>query len=409
MKRTILVLGAAALILAIGIPAYATDGASGDAQEEPRQYVTENAGPSGLAAYVPTTGSGTDAIIQITEDPTDSPAVLKDVRMVDEGNQHLIIKTFDIPPEFEPENLVEEDFRKNGYNYKKCYLLQMSENYAHETKLASQTVTVSHDKKGEAISKLAPLMDYSQDGFVGQLTLNANTIFTEPADQSSYTYNLNETREYPGFEHNDTYGVPKTIDKNGAALQLVDVSWTPMGDGRYTAVASYTGTATGTTVKNYTSTATYVGQVNKDILKSITYAVVYEGSPIPLPPPDYWPYILAAVIVCALATLSVVLFIRRKNCKILAYYGGRYNIVQRMRLSYFDPIIDLTHTSLNSKEYLVVIDRWASKRLSGQSIRIICADGTVKEHRLEGNAYGCKLRLESDEFYRGDFEASAQV
>ena len=55
------------------------------------------------------------------------------------------------------------------------------------------------------------------------------------------------------------------------------------------------------------------------------------------------------------------------------------------------------------------IDRWASKRLAGQSVRIICADGTVKEHYLEGSAYGCKLRLDSEEFH-GEFrEAAAQA
>ena len=41
-----------------------------------------------------------------------------------------------------------------------------------------------------------------------------------------------------------------------------------------------------------------------------------------------------------------------------AYFGGRYNVVQRLRLNYYDPIIDLTHTSLDSREYLVDIDRW---------------------------------------------------
>lgn len=55
------------------------------------------------------------------------------------------------------------------------------------------------------------------------------------------------------------------------------------------------------------------------------------------------------------------------------------------------------------------IDRWASKRLTGQSVRIICADGTVKEHYLEGSAYGCKLRLDSEEFHSEFREAAAEV
>ncbi len=205
-----------------------------------------------------------------------SPAVLKDVRMVHEDNQHLMIKTFEVPPDFDLAGLTEADFKKNGYSYKMSYLLQVSENYSHKSKLASQTVTITHKEKDEAVAKLAPLLDYSEGGFSGQLTLNLDSIFTEPSNQSSYTYRLTETREYTGFERNDTYGVPKTVNKGGATLQLVDVSWTPMGDGRYNA----------------------------------------------------------------------------------AYFGGRYNVVQRLRLNYYDPIIDLTHTSLDSREYLVDIDRW---------------------------------------------------
>ena len=404
MKRALSILAAAMLVFSMGSVAYAED-----VSEGVRQYVTENTPPEDDASEaIPVLGLDTETDPAVSG-VIGSPAVLKDVRMVHEDNQHLMIKTFEVPPDFDPAGLTEADFKKNGYSYKMSYLLQVSENYSHESKLASQTVTITHKEQDEAVAKLAPLLDYSEGGFSGQLTLNLDSIFTEPSDQSSYTYRLTETREYTGFERNDTYGVPKTVNKGGATLQLVDVSWTPMGDGRYNAEASYAGTATGSTVNDYQSTATYVGQVNKDVLESVTYAVVYEGSAIPLPPPDYWPYILATVLVCALAGTGVVLFVRRKNCKILAYFGGRYNVVQRLRLNYYDPIIDLTHTSLDSREYLVVIDRWASKRLAGQSVRIICADGTVKEHYLEGSTYGCKLRLDSEEFH-GEFrEAAAQA
>lgn len=376
------------LVLCSGVTAYASETPA--PPPDALQVITEN--PQKAAPPLSLQNSNIAQAGAETEDPP----VLKDVRVVDENNQHLIVKTFEIAPDYDPDLLIEEDFKKNGYSYKKSYLLLMSENRDSQTKLASQTVTVSHDKKGEAVSKLAPLMDYAQDGFTGQLTLNLESIFTEPAQKNSYSYPITDTREFSGFERNDTYGIPKTAVKDGVTLQLGDVSWTPMGDGRYNAAATYSGSATGTTVSNYTSTATYMGQVSKNTLSSVTYAVVYEGAAIPLPPPDYLPYILATVLFCILICAGIVLFVRRKNCKILAYFGGKYNVVQRLRLSNYDPIIDLTHTNLNSKEYLVVIDRFASKRLTGQSVRIICADGTMKEHRLENNGYGCKLRLESD-------------
>ncbi len=329
--------------------------------------------------------------------------VLKDVRVISEDGQQRIIKTWEAAPDYDSERLVEPDFQQNGYTYKKSYLLMLSENKRTQSKLASETVTVAHEQKDGAIVRLAPLLDYDQDGYKGQLRLDAASIYTEAASSQSYTYAVTDTREYTGMDRNDTYNIPKGVTKNGVDLQLVDVDWTKLGDGNYRAFASYRGIATGSNVSGYVSTATYLGEVQKDTLDSVTYAVVYEGSPIPLPPPDYLPYILTGVGVVVASGGLVLLWHKRKNAKIYALIDGQYRVVQRIKVSYIDPIIDLTAPSLGgiSRDYLVVIDRFAAKRLNNQFIRVICADGTVKEHRMVNNGYGCKLKVgavASDEF-----------
>ncbi len=329
--------------------------------------------------------------------------VLKDVRVVSEDGQQRIIKTWEAAPGYDSEQLVEPDFQQNGFNYKKSYLLMVSENSQKQSKLASETVTVSHEQKDGAIARLAPLLDYDQDGYQGQLQLDAASIYTEAAGKQNYTYAVTDTREYTGMDRNDTYNIPKNITKNGTDLQLVDVDWTELGDGNYRALASYRGTATGVSVSGYISTATYLGEVQKNTLDSVTYAVVYEGSPIPLPPPDYLPYVLTSVGVVTLSGCLVLLWNKRKNARIYALIDGQYRGVQRVKVSYIDPIIDLTAPSLGgiSRDYLVVIDRFAAKRLNNQFIRVICADGTVKEHRMVNNGYGCKLKVgavAADEF-----------
>lgn len=337
------------------------------------------------------------AIVQQTpmQAGDENAPVLKDVKLVNEDGQHRIIKTWETAPGYDPDLLVEEEFQKSGYNYKKSYLLMVSENNNRQTKLASQTVTVSHEQKDGAIARLLPLLDYDQDGYTGQLTLDAASIYTEAANRQSYSYAVTDTREYTGLERNDTYNIPKTVDKNGVTLQLVDVDWTEMGEGNYRASASYRGTATGVNVSGYTSTATYLGEVQKDTLDSVTYAVVYEGSPIPLPPPDYLPAVLVGIGILALLIGFVVFWKKRRNTKIYAMIDGQYRVVHRVRVSYIDPIIDLTAPSLGgiSRDYLVVIDRFAAKRLNNQFIRVLCADGTVKEHRMVNNGYGCKLKV----------------
>ncbi len=327
----------------------------------------------------------------------DNPAVLRDVRLVKENGQNLLIKTWEVPAGYDPEQLTEADMEKGGYRYKKSYLMLISENNEVDTKLASQSVTITHQEKNGAAAHLLPLMEYDQDGYKGQLALQADSIYTEAARKNSYAYTVTDTREYTSLERNDPYGIPKKTVKNGVTLDLADIDWTPMGEGTYRAVASYAGTAYGSNVTEYTSTATYLGEVTKETLGSVTYAVVYEGSPIPLPAPVYWPYGLAVVVLAGGVITCILLWRNRRNAKIYALVDGEYRVVQKIRISYIDPIIDLTAPSLGpaSREYLILIDRSAAKHLNNQFLRVICADGTVKEHRLVNNGYGCKLKVGS--------------
>ena len=118
---------------------------------------------------------------------------------------------------------------------------------------------------------------------------------------------------------------------------------------------------------------------------------------IPLPAPVYWPYFLAGGLLIAAAIAGAVLWHNRRNAKIYALIDGEYRVVQRIRINYIDPIIDLTAPSLGpvSREYLILIDRFAAKRLNNQFLRVLCADGTVKENRLVNNGYGCKFKVGS--------------
>lgn len=267
----------------------------------------------------------------IEEDTTDAP-VLKDVQAVNEGGQQRMVKTWEVAPGYDPDQLAEPDFQKNGYTFRKSYLLMVSENYDKQQKLASQTTTVSHEQKNGVVALLAPLMDYEQDGFRGQLTLDMDSIYTEPTNKSSYSYAVTDSREYNGLARNDTYSIPKTVEKNGTILQLADVRWTELGEDNYRALASYSGTATGVNVSGYTSTATYLGEVTKDTLQSITYAVVYEGSPTPLPPPDYLPHLLVGAGLFVLAVGFMLLWVKRRNGRIYALVDGQYRVVQRIKV-----------------------------------------------------------------------------
>ena len=81
--------------------------------------------------------------------------------------------------------------------------------------------------------------------------------------------------------------IPKTITDGGRTLTLADVQWqeaaTTQTDGydmalRYTANATYTGTATSKYATGYVVTANYVGEVTRVSTDVITYTAIFSST-----------------------------------------------------------------------------------------------------------------------------------
>ena len=133
----------------------------------------------------------------------------------------------------------------------------------------------------------------------------------------------------------DTQYIPKTITDNGRTLTLQDINWQTdntgsldgyaLGD-RYTAVATYTGSATSSYVKGYTVTADYTGTVSRIALNKTRYVAIFEGTPLePVEPvfdaantagsDFHWAYVLIplGVITVAGGGIGIALFLKRRS------------------------------------------------------------------------------------------------
>lgn len=97
-----------------------------------------------------------------------------------------------------------------------------------EAKQASQTVTVSHTEKDNAMVSLQPMLEYSENGFTGQLMIQPESITTAEAGKESYGYTVSDTREYSNLDRNDTAYILKTVEKNGVSLTLAGIDWQAM-------------------------------------------------------------------------------------------------------------------------------------------------------------------------------------
>ncbi len=214
------------------------------------------------------------------------------IKTMEEAGEKLIVKNFEVETETNPLELTEETFEQNGYRYTARDILRQELETETETKLASKQITItSNTKDMNTVLKQAPaILEYSDEaGYKGQLILNTSNVFTESLGSKSYSYTLKETKTYSDLSRNDSYYIPKTVNKNGKELSLANIEWQVSGTtlagsslipSSYTATAYYEGTAYGSKSIGYNTTLTYIGEVSKEIDNGAMVSVIYAGEKI---------------------------------------------------------------------------------------------------------------------------------
>ena len=207
----------------------------------------------------------------------------------DDGTE--LKKIYDLSPEDDPAGSPRSDFRQDGFHYTMTDLLKQ-ELPENESRQHTEKVSLQSAKKDmESVLALLPQERefITDDGLMGLLTLRLDTVQVEPSGYGSSTKEISAKRSYPNLAEQDTQYIPKTIEDNGKTLTLTDIQWqtdnTINMDGyavadRYTAIATYSGSATSSYVKGYTVTADYTGTVSRIALNRVRYVAIFEGTPI---------------------------------------------------------------------------------------------------------------------------------
>ena len=252
-------------------------------------------------------------------------------------------KYYDLGPEDDPAGIPRTDFEQDGFHYTLTELLKQ-ELPEYEERLHTETISVASKSKDMAtvLSVLPQEKEFiTEDGFTGTLTLKLESVQVKVSGYGNSTKEISATRTYPNLSDQDTQFIPKTIDQDGKTLTLQSIDWksdnTETVDGytltdRYTAVATYTGSATSSYVKGYTVTAEYSGTVSRIALNKVRYVSIFEGvslapvenKPVEEPPvqdPDNapesfnWAVLLVplAVIVAAGGGIGIALWVKHRN------------------------------------------------------------------------------------------------
>ena len=258
-----------------------------------------------------------------------------------------IRKVYDLGPDEDPAGISRSDFEQEGFHYTLTDLLRQ-EAPEYEERYHTETVTLdSKSKDMESVLSLLPAQREftTDDGLTGVLSLKLDTVNVEVSGYGSSTRNVSATRSYPNLSGQDTSYIPKEITDNGQTLVLASIDWridnTANEDGyavadRYTAIATYTGTATSSYIKGYTVTAEYSGTVSRIALNKVRYVAIFEGvsltpvEPEPTPEPTsnvdeqetstpaiqfHWAYVLVplGVIAAIGGGIGVALFIKKRR------------------------------------------------------------------------------------------------
>jgi len=236
-------------------------------------------------AAAPTEEPQTEAITD-TVPPSIYPA---EVRASEENGVARLEKVYYLTAFDDPAAIPTEDFDREGRHFTLLDVLKTdmsktdTRDYTEDITLESATKDVA-----EIIKVLEPELEVvTEDGYSGILTPDYTTINVEIAGYKTSSWTVSAKRTYPNLSDADVSLLPKSIEDSGRSLTLADVDWQDAGtdyvDGdplavRYTAVATYTGTATSRNATGYTVTVDYNGEVSKTSSDTIVYTAVFSST-----------------------------------------------------------------------------------------------------------------------------------
>ena len=196
-----------------------------------------------------------------------------------------IRKVYDLSPEADPGRIPRSNFELNGFAYTIVDILRQ-ELPEYEERQHTETVTLDSDSNDmESVLALLPQERevVTEDGLSGTLSLKLDSVRVEVAGYGSSTREVSATRTYPNLDGQDTSYILKTVEDNGRTLTLRTIQWEASGaegSERYTATATYSGTAQSSYVSGYTVTADYTGTVSRVNLNKVRYVAIFSGVPL---------------------------------------------------------------------------------------------------------------------------------
>lgn len=314
--------------------------------------------------------------------------VADDINYQNLNGQQQAIMVYTLLPDQQPEDLIEQDFEYDGYLYAYSGMTKQEQTF-NEEKLHTETITVNTGSKDlkDILAELKPTIEFDDGTSQGILALDHETIKTEAAGYKTSSYTVTATKNFTGLASNDSSLIDPTAVKNGRTLSLSNITWSVestalVGDtlvpATYSAVATYSGTASSTVATGYITTAEYTGKVTASGISSIKYTVTYIGTPILVEEPDTEisaPMAIGGLIVIAVLCGGVLFLILRfrKNTTVYKSTGedNEYDKCGKLSLKVRNPELRIDHLKdVPSGVIAIEVDEGVAKKLFGKKISV---------------------------------------
>ena len=250
-----------------------------------------------VMSVLPCGALAADAVQDEADEPAPSAAITApapasvyptEVRASEENGVSRLEKVYCLTANDDPAAIPTGDFEREGKTYRLLDILKNDQTET-DTKDHIEVITLESDTKdmAEILLLLEPKLELStEDGYTGVLSLDHTSITVEAAGYQTSSRTVSATRTYPNLSDEDISLLHKTVEENGRTLTLANVDWqeaaTDNMDGydlalRYTALATYTGTATSKYATGYIVTADYVGEVTRTSCDTVIYTAVFTS------------------------------------------------------------------------------------------------------------------------------------
>ena len=208
-----------------------------------------------------------------------------------ENGRREIIRVYKLRENESPAHIPREPFERDGFRFELAEIVRREmPTYSTREHVEVIEVNTQTDDLATIIRLLSQTMEHlSEDGYFGTLSLDISSIEIESQGTTSSSHTARRTREFPHLSSADTSLIPRTVTENGRTYNLASVDWRPQSttaiDYRqiataFTAVATYTRTATSVQTIGYTTTAKYRGQVSRVSSGRTEFTAHFIGIPI---------------------------------------------------------------------------------------------------------------------------------